>query len=86
MRGEYVSAHRFWQEGPVPADYIYVRRPADDEIVSSLSAGKNVHVSGSRQSGKSSLVRRALRKAQDDRPDLRVALVDLQATGCSLPS
>lgn len=74
---------RFSQEGPVPKGqgHVYVRRAADDAVFAALLAGRDIHVSGSRQAGKSSLIRRAISQLQEERPHLRAPLVDFQAIG-----
>lgn len=57
---------------------VYVPRPADRAYASAVLAGRDCHIQGSRQSGKSSLVNHALPTFMET--GLRVAWVDLAAT------
>lgn len=58
---------------------IYVPRPADRLYAATVLAGRDCHVQGSRQSGKSSLVNHGLPTFLAK--GMRVAWVDLAATG-----
>jgi L-asparaginase len=73
-------ANRFQEWGAVNETVaVYVERPADDEYLRVVGAeGRDCHVTGSRQSGKTSLVRRAAARLEQD--GMVVAFLDVGLT------
>lgn len=58
------AADRFKEWGTIGPEQVYVTRPADRRLTLLLSEGRDCHVTGSRQSGKSSLVARAAERLE----------------------
>ena len=78
MISEYIHDYIFSGSLPENAS-TYVKREADDELYEALKQGKFCYVLNSRQSGKSSLRVRTMRRLREN--GVKCAAIDLSAGG-----